>query len=95
VPTYGKGTVQTFFDLDDGSGLKLTTARYYTPAGKSLESKGIVPDVKIDAFTPEVITAGSGASGGSDAKIDSTSADDPQLAAAVQMARQTLGGAKK
>ena len=87
IPTYGKGTVQTFFDLDDGSGLKLTTARYYTPDGKSLESKGIVPDVKVDAFTPEVIVAGSGATGGSDARIEATVADDPQLAAAVQIAR--------
>ena len=35
LPTYGKGTVQTFYDLDDGSGLKLTTARYLTPKGNS------------------------------------------------------------
>jgi carboxyl-terminal processing protease len=95
VPTYGKGTVQTFFDLDDGSGLKLTTARYYTPAGKSLESKGIVPDVKVDGFTADVIVAGSGASGGSDDRIDAASADDPQLAAAVQLARQALHGGNK
>ena len=58
VPTYGKGTVQTFFDLDDGSGLKLTTARYYTPKGNSLESKGIIPDVRVEGFAPEEIVAG-------------------------------------
>ena len=91
--TYGKGTVQTFYDLDDGSGLKLTTARYYTPAGKSLESNGIVPDVTVEAFAPEEIVAGdrngSGASTGNDATIKPT-ADDPQLAAAVHLARQAL-----
>jgi carboxyl-terminal processing protease len=91
LPTYGKGTVQTFFDLDDGSGLKLTTARYYTPKGNSLESKGIVPDVTVEAFTPEEIVAGdgngSGARPGNDATIK-PSADDPQLATAVRLARQ-------
>jgi carboxyl-terminal processing protease len=93
VPTYGKGTVQTFYDLDDGSGLKLTTARYYTPAGKSLESNGIVPDVTVEPFTPDEIVVGdrngSGASPGNDATIRPP-ADDPQLKAAVQLARQAL-----
>lgn len=93
TPTYGKGTVQTFYDLDDGSGLKLTTARYYTPKGNLLESKGLVPDVPVEAFAPEEIVAGdrngSGASTGNDATIK-PSADDPQLATAVQLARQVL-----
>lgn len=91
--TYGKGTVQTFYDLEDGSGLKLTTARYYTPKGNSLESKGIVPDVEVAAFTPEPIvaggSAGSGAGTGNDATIKPSS-DDPQLAAALRLARQAL-----
>jgi carboxyl-terminal processing protease len=91
VPTYGKGTVQTFFDLDDGSGLKLTTARYYTPDGKSLESKGLVPDMRVEAFAAEVIVAGGGARPPSDARINASDADDPQLAAAVQLARGALG----
>ena len=93
VPTYGKGTVQTFYDLDDGSGLKLTTARYYTPSGKLLESNGIIPDVSVEPFAPEEISAGdrngSGASTGNDATIKSE-ADDPQLASAVRLARQAL-----
>ncbi len=95
VPTYGKGTVQTFYDLDDGSGLKLTTARYYTPAGNSLESKGIVPDVVVEAFTPVEIVAGGGsgndAGSGATPTVDATikpSSDDPQLATAVRLARQ-------
>ncbi|HEX4452606.1 MAG TPA: S41 family peptidase [Kofleriaceae bacterium] len=95
LPTYGKGTVQTFYDLDDGSGLKLTTARYFTPKGNSLESKGIVPDVRVEAFTPEVITAGSGNGSASGATINDAAGDDPQLAAAVQMARQALHSANK
>jgi carboxyl-terminal processing protease len=93
APTYGKGTVQTFYDLDDGSGLKLTTARYYTPNGNLLESKGITPDVQALAFAPEEIDAGdrngSGASPGNGATIEPP-ADDPQLATAVQLARRSL-----
>lgn len=58
LPSYGKGSMQTFLDLADGSGLKLTTARYYTPAGNSLEGAGIQPDMKVEAFAPEVVTAG-------------------------------------
>jgi carboxyl-terminal processing protease len=98
LPTYGKGTVQTFYDLDDGSGLKLTTARYYTPNGNSLESKGIIPDVNVDAFTPEEIVAGgvkgSGAGTENDATIK-TPGDDPQLAAAIKLARQALHSGSK
>lgn len=95
LPTYGKGTVQTFYDLDDGSGLKLTTARYLTPNGNSLESKGIVPDQRVDAFAPEEIVAGGGAGSANDATIKETGSDDPQLAAAVQLARQSLRGGNK
>ena len=93
--TYGKGTVQTFYDLDDGSGLKLTTARYLTPKGNSLESKGIMPDVIIDAFAPEEIVGGGGAGSGNGATIKDTGPDDPQLSTAVQLARQAARGANK
>ncbi|HEX4422401.1 MAG TPA: S41 family peptidase [Kofleriaceae bacterium] len=92
LPTYGKGTVQTFYDLEDGSGLKLTTARYYTPLGNSLESKGIIPDVTVAAITPEEIVAGDVKGSGAHTKNDATikPGDDPQLAAAVKLARQAL-----
>ena len=93
-PTYGKGTVQTFYDLDDGAGLKLTTARYLTPKGNSLESKGLIPDVSVDAFAPEEIVGGGGAGSASDATIDETGDDDPQLAAAIKLAKQALRGTK-
>jgi carboxyl-terminal processing protease len=45
--TFGKGSVQTIIPLSDGSGLRLTTARYYTPSGKSIQLSGIVPDIKV------------------------------------------------
>jgi carboxyl-terminal processing protease len=95
LPTYGKGTVQTFYDLDDGSGLKLTTARYFTPKGNSLESKGIVPDIRVDAFASEEIVAGGGSAAPTSATINDTGADDPQLQAAVQQARAALRSGNK
>jgi carboxyl-terminal processing protease len=45
--SFGKGSVQTIFPLKDGSGLRLTTARYFTPNGRSIQAKGIVPDIII------------------------------------------------
>jgi carboxyl-terminal processing protease len=46
--TFGKGSVQTVIELDDGSALKLTIARYYTPSGRSIQERGITPDVTIE-----------------------------------------------
>jgi carboxyl-terminal processing protease len=46
--TFGKGSVQTIIPLSDGSGLRLTTAKYFTPKGRSIHGKGITPDVVID-----------------------------------------------
>jgi carboxyl-terminal processing protease len=46
--TYGKGSVQTIMPLSDGEALKLTTSRYFTPLGKSINGTGIVPDVLLD-----------------------------------------------
>jgi len=45
--TFGKGSVQTIFSLKDGAGLRVTTARYYTPNGRSIQAKGIVPDIVV------------------------------------------------
>jgi len=47
--TFGKGSVQTVIELEDGSGLKLTIARYYTPSGRSIQERGIGPDVWVKA----------------------------------------------
>ena len=51
VQTFGKGSVQTLIPLSDGSGLRLTTAKYYTPNGTSIQNVGITPDiiVKLEA----------------------------------------------
>ena len=46
--TFGKGSVQTVRPLGPDTGLKITTARYYTPSGKSIQARGIVPDVLVD-----------------------------------------------
>lgn len=51
--TFGKGSVQTIIPLKDGSGLRLTTARYYTPSGRSIQAKGIVPDIIVKPSKPE------------------------------------------
>ncbi len=45
--TFGKASVQTVIPLEDGSALKLTTARYYTPSGKSIQAEGIKPDIIV------------------------------------------------
>jgi carboxyl-terminal processing protease len=46
--TFGKGSVQTILPLDDHSALRLTTARYYTPTGRSIQAVGITPDVDVE-----------------------------------------------
>ncbi|HUS68139.1 MAG TPA: S41 family peptidase [Kofleriaceae bacterium] len=101
LATYGKGSVQTFLDLADGSGLKLTTARYYTPNGRSLEGAGIQPDLVVEAFEADVVTAGgtetdaenhshasaAGETPSSDATISSRVDEDHQLRVAYETAR--------
>jgi carboxyl-terminal processing protease len=46
--TFGKGSVQTIIPLSDGSGLRLTTAKYFTPKGRSIHGKGIGPDIVVE-----------------------------------------------
>ncbi len=51
--TFGKGSVQTILPLSDGSGLRLTTSRYYTPSGESIQLSGIEPDIKMEFMPTE------------------------------------------
>ncbi|WP_313252580.1 S41 family peptidase [Stenotrophomonas sp.] len=51
--TFGKGSVQTVLPLDNGDSVKLTTARYYTPSGRSIQATGIVPEVELTAEADE------------------------------------------
>lgn len=46
--TFGKGSVQTIMPLPDGGALRLTTSKYYTPSGRSIQAKGIEPDIVVD-----------------------------------------------
>src|SRR6187549_3286747 len=56
--SFGKGSVQTIIPLGAGNGaLRLTTARYYTPSGKSIQAKGIVPDIEVLQDVPEELKA--------------------------------------
>jgi carboxyl-terminal processing protease len=49
--TFGKGSVQTILPLANGTAIKLTTARYYTPNGRSIQAKGITPDIVVEDAT--------------------------------------------
>ncbi|MEQ1563516.1 MAG: S41 family peptidase, partial [Nitrospiraceae bacterium] len=53
--SFGKGSVQTILPLGDGSGLRLTTAKYYTPKGRSIQSTGITPDIVVKAQLPTTV----------------------------------------
>jgi carboxyl-terminal processing protease len=52
--TFGKGSVQTVIPLSDGSGLRLTTAKYFTPKGRSIHGTGIMPDIIVELPKQEV-----------------------------------------
>ncbi|MCJ7500253.1 S41 family peptidase, partial [bacterium] len=49
--TFGKGSVQTIYRLGDGSGMRVTTARYFTPSGRSIQATGIEPDIVVRNHT--------------------------------------------
>ena len=54
--TYGKGSVQTILPMENGSALKLTTAKYFTPRGTSIQDEGIGPDIVLDETKIKEIT---------------------------------------
>ncbi|MFZ5799619.1 MAG: S41 family peptidase, partial [Thermodesulfobacteriota bacterium] len=54
--TFGKGSVQTIIPMPDGAGLRLTTAKYYTPSGDSIQATGIKPDIHVPFTPPQTMT---------------------------------------
>ena len=92
--TYGKGTVQTIMPMPYGTALKLTTSRYYTPAGICINGIGIQPDVLLSG--PEQppadldgAAANAGAAGAGGDPGSTLAQRDPQVAAALQLLRQS------
>lgn len=65
--SFGKGSVQTILSLGDGSGLRLTTAKYYTPKGRTIQSTGITPDIVVKLPAPVAGKAAEGKTGDKDA----------------------------
>jgi carboxyl-terminal processing protease len=55
TPTFGKGSVQTILPLGNNTAIKLTTARYYTPSGRSIQAKGIIPDIVVEDPTSPTV----------------------------------------
>lgn len=53
--TFGKGSVQTIFPMSNQTAVKITTARYYTPSGRSIQAEGIVPDITVDPLKVEKV----------------------------------------
>ena len=104
--SFGKGSVQTILPLGDNGAVKLTTARYYTPSGRSIQAKGIEPDIKVledvpDELKGKVDTKGEASllghlkngddeKTGSEAYVPPDQAKDKQLLAAIAL----LHGAK-
>ncbi|MDH4152500.1 MAG: S41 family peptidase [Nitrospira sp.] len=70
--SFGKGSVQTILALGDGSGLRLTTAKYYTPKGRSIQSTGITPDIVVKLAAPVVAKGPEGKPAEKDADAKAT-----------------------
>jgi carboxyl-terminal processing protease len=95
--TFGKGSVQTIIPLSDGSGLRLTTAKYYTPKGRMIHDKGIIPDIVVEEPKPETAEGDESASApsrSSDLPNDDLSGD-PQLQKAVETLKEEVKQHKK
>jgi carboxyl-terminal processing protease len=105
--SFGKGSVQTIIPLGAGNGaLRLTTARYYTPSGKSIQAKGITPDIEVLQDVPDDMKARADSKGesslrghlkadgdeqtGSQSYIPPDAKDDKALKMAVDLLRGTV-----
>jgi len=94
--SFGKGSVQTILPLTDSSALRLTTARYYTPSGRSIQDSGIEPDVVIEAPKPETVKSKDGKDDVPVNPADEFDLEkDPQLKKAVDMLKSWEGDIQK
>ena len=108
--SFGKGSVQTIIPLGAGNGaLRLTTARYYTPSGRSIQAKGIVPDIEVlqdvpndlkdridtkgEASLPGHLKAEGGEKSGSQSYVPPDEKDDKALQQAIDLLRGTATNA--
>ena len=85
--SFGKASVQSIVPLPDGSALKLTTASYYTPAGRQIHEKGIPPDVEVDLPMWRWV-------GLQEGLTEETWPQDPQLQKAVEILQAPVDGAE-
>ncbi|HEY4581283.1 MAG TPA: S41 family peptidase [Lysobacter sp.] len=98
--TFGKGSVQTLLPLDNGDAVKLTTARYYTPGGTSIQALGIEPDLVIDAkgaqaagYSESTLPGHLAADGGEDGQPGQVLDGDEPVKAAIEALRRLAQGA--
>ena len=83
--SFGKGSVQTLVSLPDHSGLKITVARYYTPKDRSIQAKGITPDVLVSAQQVEVKAENSRKEADLKGHIESGDLSDLAKSSGIQM----------
>ena len=87
--TFGKGSVQTVVPMNNGGALKLTTARYYTPSNRSIQAKGIVPDITVEQAD---FSADDTRDGGCKATQDAKAGDDAIHDTEKQISESDLAG---
>lgn len=91
--TFGKGSVQTVIPLPPDMGLKLTIARYYTPSGRSIQEKGVQPDVALDEYDPRLLAQARLKTEGfreKDLKGHMANPDEKEKAAAAEFKKEEL-----
>lgn len=82
--TYGKGIVQYIIPFSDGSAIKLTSAKYFTPKGRSIHGVGVTPDIKVSAAADKA--------GSNDSVSGGDGSSDAQLEAAIEAVKTELAG---